>query len=132
MEFSFGKEYKLCSKKEIDALFGNGKRIRVFPFQLIYAETETVHPKRFQVLMAVPKKNVRKAHNRNYIKRCMREIIRLNKQLIENPLSSSNKNMNLAIVYGQREIENYHQLEPKLVSLLKKFNHLPEFKTNEA
>lgn len=119
MDFKFGKEYKLCSKKNIDTLFAEGRKLRQFPFSMVVNSAEH-HTPPFKILIVVPKKNIRKAHDRNYLKRCVRESIRKNKHILESALNEMNKKINFAFIYTQREISDFHQLEKSTEKALKK------------
>lgn len=122
MDQRFGKEYKLCSKKIIERLFEKGSRLNSFPFSLTYGyETlpdPTVH---FQVVISVPKRIFKRAHDRNRIKRLVRECLRKNKHILEDFLSSeSNKKgqMALFLVYRFNEEPDYDTLMRKMSKLL--------------
>lgn len=82
--YSFGKSEKLCSESIISRLFAEGRSFKVFPLRVFVLSIDTAAANA-QVLISVPKKRVRKAHDRNRIKRLVREVYRLNKpELIEN------------------------------------------------
>lgn len=119
MDFSFGKAYKLCSLKQIDELFKEGKRLREFPFQFVFQET-TKENIPFQVIVSVSKRNFKRAHDRNLVKRRMREILRMNKAILENNLKETNKQLNIAVIYAHREILEFQQMERKLIKGLHK------------
>ena len=80
---NFGKEYKLCSKIQIDQVFDSGSRISQFPFQSIIQLASFTQNVPFKVLISVPKKRFKKSVDRNYVKRLMREVIRKNKLNLE-------------------------------------------------
>ncbi len=122
MDQRFGKEYKLCSKKIIERLFKEGKRLNSFPFGLTYGYEEL--PKAeipFQIVISVPKKNFKRAHDRNRIKRLMKECLRKNKYILEDFLAGeSNKNgqMALFLVYRFNEELDYETIMRKMSKLL--------------
>lgn len=120
MDFSFGKEYKLCSLKQIDYLFKEGKKIKEYPITIIYSPTELVLTTHFQLLISVPKRLFKKAHDRNYIKRCVKEIVRKNKCELEMQLETNNKKLIFAIVYTSKEHLAFSILEQKLVKAIAK------------
>lgn len=120
MNFSFGKEYKLCSHNQIDSLFKEGKKVKEFPLTVIYTYTEIEIPKSFQLLISVPKRLFKKAHDRNYIKRCIREVVRKNKQELETELETNNKKLIFAIVFTSKEQLTFSLLEQKLIKALGK------------
>lgn len=122
MNQSFGKEYKLCSKKIIGRLFESGKRLSSFPFALTYDFEDLPDPAApFQVVISVPKRNFKRAHDRNRIKRLVRECLRKNKYILEDFLAKeSNKNRQLALflVYRFNEELDYDMLMRKMSKLL--------------
>jgi ribonuclease P protein component len=120
MNFSFGKEYKLCSHNQIDSLFKEGKKVKEYPLTVIYTYTEIDIPKSFQLLISVPKRLFKKAHDRNYIKRCIREVVRKNKQELETELETNNKKLIFAIVFTSKEQLAFSLLEQKLIKALGK------------
>ena len=120
MEFTFGKAYKLCSVKRIDRLFSEGKRLKAYPITVMFQETEEEMEHAFQVIFSVPKKRMRHAHDRNYVKRCFREILRLNKATLENHLTFCHKKINFALIYQLNERIPYVELEQKLLGAITK------------
>ena len=82
MKFTLGKDEKLKSRKLIEHLFGEGKRVKSFPLQLIYLQISHDSEFPIKVGFSVPKRVVKLAVDRNRIKRMMREAYRLNKYLI--------------------------------------------------
>ena len=63
------KELMLVNKKEIELLFQKGKVVKFFPL-LLYS----MNSSKKKVLFSVPKKKVRRAIDRNRIKRQLRAI----------------------------------------------------------
>lgn len=103
MNQSFGKEYKLCRRKLIDGVFKTGKVIKQYPFVVHFLEVDEKLEAPFQVTISAPKRNFRKAHDRNRIKRLMRETIRFNKMILEDKISKSQKNIIMFMVYISKE-----------------------------
>jgi ribonuclease P protein component len=120
MDYSLGKAYKLCSVKRIDRLFSEGKRLKAYPITVMFQETDEEMEHSFQVLFSVPKKRLKHAHDRNYVKRCFREILRLNKATLENHLTKCNKKINFALIYQLNERIPYVELEQKLLGAINK------------
>ena len=122
MNFTFGKQYRLCSKKKIEEVFQKGNKIHGFPFlssHLIQAEENPS----FKVLLSVPKKFIKKAHDRNYIKRCMREGIRKNKALLEELLILKGISVDIAMVYICKERKVAEEIENKIIDNIKKIKN---------
>ncbi|MEN9972262.1 MAG: hypothetical protein RIS20_609 [Bacteroidota bacterium] len=120
MDFTFGKAYKLCSVKRIDRLFSEGKRLKAFPITVMFQETTEEMPFPFQVIFSVPKKRMKHANDRNYVKRCFREIMRKNKAMLENHLIKCDKKINFALIYQLNERIPYLELEQKLLLAINK------------
>ncbi len=99
--FQFSKKYKLTSKKSIDSLFLNGKKINNNMFRLLWKyEAQTVEGTApFKILIVVPKKNIQLASTRNNIKRKMRESIRLNKSFLDKSIFQKQYTLNIAVIY---------------------------------
>lgn len=108
---NFGKAYKLCSRKTIDRLFKEGKQLRAFPLSMYYLEMEPVEKVPFQVVISAPKRQFKRAHDRNYVKRLIKEVLRKEKQPLEDLLTASGKQLALFIVYTNKEILPYPELE---------------------
>lgn len=116
----FGKAYKLCSRKTIDKLFQEGKQLRAFPLKGYYLEAETVESVPFQVVLSAPKRQFKRAHDRNYVKRLMKEVLRREKQPLEDALRDAGKQLAIFIVYTNKEILAYPELEKCMRKLIAK------------
>ena len=103
MDQTFGKEYKLCSQKKIESLFKTGNTVKKFPLIVHFQEVEETLSKPFQIVISAPKRIYRKAHDRNRIKRLMREAVRKNKTILESYLIPKNQNITLFLVYTNKE-----------------------------
>lgn len=115
----FGKSYKLCSRKAMDDLFASGKRLSKFPLRLVYKTTaDKVLPESFQVMVSVPKRSFKKAHDRNRIKRLMREALRKNKTELESLLQGMNMQVLFSIQYTHNEIITQQELDKQTIKIL--------------
>jgi ribonuclease P protein component len=116
---SFGKEYKLCSKKRISEVFEAKQSIKAYPLIAHFKELDrTDETTPFQVVLSAPKRNFRKAHDRNRIKRLMREAIRKNKLPLESFLEERGKCLALFVIYTSREELSLAVLEKKTKQLI--------------
>jgi len=93
------KAERLSSKKIIDSLFNEGNSFNLYPFKIIWINTELPGDYPAQVLITVSKRNFRKAVQRNRIKRIIREAYRYNKSDFYNFLTINKQHCALAIVY---------------------------------
>jgi ribonuclease P protein component len=116
------KAYKLCSLKKIEALYKTGALIKAYPLRVLYI-AEAIGPNEesseaFQVLFSAPKRRFKRAHDRNYIKRLMREVLRKNKMPLLAALQQNNKKMVFSLTFVSDERPSYQLLEQKLCKAL--------------
>lgn len=71
-------------------------------------------------MFVVPKRAFKKAHDRNKLKRRMREAYRLNKATLYTTLGSTNKKMILSFLFIGKKEEDYQKIEAAIVYQLKK------------
>jgi ribonuclease P protein component len=129
MNEKFGKEYKLCSQKLIQTIFDQKQSIKTYPFVLHYSILPVKIDALFQITVSVPKRNFKKAHDRNRIKRLMREAIRKNKLILEPFLIENKKHVALFMIYTAREEIMYDVIFKKTTIL---FTQLIKEISNEA
>ncbi len=119
---SLPKAFKLCSLKKIEELFAHGSLIKVFPLRVLFLienlENEASIEAPFQVLFSAPKRRFKRAHDRNYVKRLMREVLRKNKGVLIEQLRAQNKKLVFSLTYVSDERPNYQLLEQKLCKAL--------------
>ncbi len=117
MDQSFGKEYKLCSKKVMDTIFEEGKTEKVYPFLLRYLAVDLKTEKRFQIVISVPKRKFKRAVDRNRIKRLIREAVRKKKYIIEEAMTAEEQQLALFLIYTSNEEETYQKILDKIEAL---------------
>lgn len=117
MDFNYPKNEKLKSRKTIDLLFSEGKSVSKYPLRLVFIENLDSNLK---IIMgvSVSKKHFKKAVDRNYFKRVLRECYRLNKHLL---LENSEKKYSMMFFYQTKERLNYHEINEKTIQLFEKF-----------
>ena len=113
-----GKSERLKSRKQIDALFENGKKITLFPFRLLYrTESGKVMLK---AGFTVSSKNFPRAVDRNRIKRLTRESYRLQKKDLESLVSKNDYILHLFFIYTGREIPEYEETHAGIKQVMDK------------
>ena len=92
---------------------------KAYPFIVLFREVKDI---KFPALMtvAVPKKQIRNASDRNLIKRRAREVYRQQKSELYNSLVEQNKMMELVFLYQSRQIEEYKSIEKSIQKLIYK------------
>jgi ribonuclease P protein component len=120
MQFSYPKNEKLKSHKTIDRLFSEGKSVSKYPLRLVYVEnTEEQNSEKVLMGVSVSKKYFKKAVDRNYFKRVLRECYRLNQNLLK---ENHEKPYAFMFFYQTKEKLSYQEIEEKTIQLFQKFN----------
>ncbi len=119
MKFTYPKHEKLKSKTTIDLLFSEGKSVSKYPLRLVYVENKEPNAELIKMGVSVSKKYFKKAVDRNYFKRVLRETYRLNKHLLIDHLEKPHAFM---FFYQSKERISYQEIEEKTVQLFQKFN----------
>ena len=73
--YSFDKTRRLLNKADFDYVFSEAKKTATKEFIILYRQNDIGHAR---LGLAIAKKKVLKAHDRNYIKRLFRESFRIN------------------------------------------------------
>lgn len=115
LRFTLGKAEVLSSKIKIKELFTNGSSFRLYPLRLIFLKAKSESPVH-QVVFSVPKRLFKRAVDRNYLKRRLKEAYRLQKHNLSAPTNS--ESFLLAIVYTGKEKREYAFIADKLKTLL--------------
>jgi len=121
-QFGFEKKEKLKSSKTISELFMSGKSEFEFPIKLIFQKLENSNQAN-KIAFVASKKKYPKAHQRNRIKRILRESYRLNKLELQKLSSVLNCSYGLIIIYvGDLNIR-FDKTEMAIKSLLLKVSN---------
>ncbi len=119
MNQKYQNKEKLKSKKLLDELFLNGKKLNSYPIKLVYKQINFEDDCNYKIGVSVPKRNFKKAVDRNRIKRLLREAYRLNKNLIYN---KENKKYVCMLIYIGKDKVEFQELSGKIKKLFNKFN----------
>ena len=116
---TFTKAERLCSKVIIDEVFAKGRTVTGPLFKLIWLESKEKQEYPLQVVITVPKRNFKKAVDRNKLKRRIREAYRKNKAGVY--AKTGSKSYGLILIYTGRTIVEYGEIEEKIIKLLERF-----------
>ena len=118
MQFTYPKKEKLKSKTTINLLFSEGNSVSKFPLRLVYVENKEPNAELMKMGVSVSKKYFKKAVDRNYFKRVLRETYRLNKHLL---IDNLEKPYAFMFFYQTKERLSYQEIEEKTIQLFQKF-----------
>jgi ribonuclease P protein component len=123
--FTLGKNERLKRRKIIEQLFNKGKNINVFPFRVHYMPGyNTSGP--VQAGFTVSSRHFKKAVDRNRIKRLMREAWRLQKNSLQEKLSTAHKQLVVFLVYTGKDILPWETANEKIAVILKKLTSIAD------
>ena len=115
MNNTLGKKERLKSRKLIGRLFEEGTSIKNFPFRLVYIITDPISITSVKASFSVPKRNFKKAVDRNRIKRLIREAYRLEKK---NVFKGSNFHCVFMITFIGKKEPVFSEVQEKIQELL--------------
>ncbi|WP_289663905.1 ribonuclease P protein component [Flavobacterium panacagri] len=118
MNFNYPKNERLKSKTTIGLLFSEGKSVSKYPLRLVYRQAEENSEEQTKVGVSVSKKYFKKAVDRNYFKRVLRETYRLNKHLL---LDNLNEKYSIMLFYQTKDRLSYEEINTKTIQLFEKF-----------
>jgi ribonuclease P protein component len=126
MNFTYPKNEKLKSKITIGLLFTEGKSVSKYPLRLVYKAGSFGNPEsqnfgtgeKIKMAVSVSKKNFKKAVDRNYFKRVLRETYRLNKHLL---IDNLDQPYSFMFFYQTKDRLTYEEINTKTIQLFEKF-----------
>jgi ribonuclease P protein component len=118
MNFTYPKNERLKSKTTIGLLFSEGKSVSKYPLRLVYRIGEANQEEKIKIGVSVSKKYFKKAVDRNYFKRVLRETYRLNKHLLWDNLEEPYSFM---FFYQSKDRLTYQEINTKTIQLFEKF-----------
>ena len=114
----FKKQERLSGDLAFVKIIQNGKSYFKFPYRFVYRIINGNQEYPVKVGFSVPKRNIRRAVKRNYIKRRLKEVYRLNKQRLYKHLQDYNVSIELIIIYIDKKVINYREIEQTLPEYL--------------
>jgi ribonuclease P protein component len=114
-------DHRLKGKILIDKVFTEGKSVFTYPVKMYYLkQAESGVQNAYHCGVSVSKRNLKRAVDRNLIKRRMREALRL--QIHDSGVLITDNTLNLMLVYVGKEIITYDVIYQSLKRNLKKLN----------
>jgi len=118
--FTLGKFERLKSSVLIDKLFKEGKAVKLHGFTLLYLyhPLSSFYPA--QATFTASKRNFRHAHDRNSVKRLLREAYRQLKPEFYKFLAAQSQQIAVCIIYNGREVPTLAEVQRNLEKAIKK------------
>ena len=121
-DFTLPASMRLKSAKSIDLLIAKGKRHWVSPFGAIALEVPFDEEAPLKVAFAAPKRKLKKAIDRNRMKRLMRESFRLNKSELLTSCLEQKRGLLILFVSQCNTTVDYSKTQEKIKLLLQRLN----------
>ena len=117
---TFPKSEHLCRKKLLTDLFKDGSSFVVHPFRVVWMEVELPEPVPVQMAISVPKRKLKHAVQRNYVKRLIREAYRHEKHIHYRHFEGQEKQCAMMLIYLGGERPDYNQIHDKIILTLQR------------
>ena len=114
-KFPFGKKHKLKNKKEISTIFEKGKSLSFSDIKIKYFVVFEHNSKVQKWAISIPKKYIKKAVERNKIRRKIREYLRLNINKLDN---YNNFNIKILIIYTSKKHDNFKSIKKQITTVI--------------
>ncbi len=115
---TFRKHEHLCGKLRIRDVALTGAAVHVPPFKLVGKVMELPTHAPAQIAFAVPRRNLKRAVDRNRIKRLMREAYRTNKNELYAKLEGREQKIAWLVVFQGRADIDLRSTEQKITKAL--------------
>jgi ribonuclease P protein component len=118
MNYRLPKSERLHAEKLIKELFSEGSSFFLYPFKVLFYVKGESEKGTVQVLFSVSKKKIKKANQRNLVRRRIKEAYRLNKSL----LTLDSKDISVGLIYVASDLMEFSDLQSKIIPILKKLS----------
>lgn len=118
---TFRKAERLNGRKAIEQLVKSGRNITIAPFKLIWLPYALPTDFPAQIAFSVPKRNFKKAVDRNRMKRLMRESYRKNKSDIYSLLAERKIQCALLLYYSGKVQLSLSETDIKIKQIVQRF-----------
>jgi ribonuclease P protein component len=122
IRYTLCKDERLSRRKLIEALHQEGKPLKTPAIILLYRMTEVPCEFPAQAMFSVSKRIFKRAHDRNRVKRLLREAYRKQKHIVYTSLQAIDKQATLHFIFTGKQLPNQAYVFGKLTDLLSRFS----------
>ena len=115
---TFRKTERLCSNRVIAELFETGKQFFTPYFRVLWDIDAGAKKSPAQIVVSIPKREIRKAVKRNLIRRRIREAYRKNKNQLYEYLDNMGIGINIVLVFRKNDVPDYQETEQAVKDFL--------------
>ena len=119
---TFSKNERLKSKIEISRVINDGIFLFSEHISLTYIESTDIDSKFNKVAVSIPKKHFKSAVKRNKLKRQIKEVYRLNKDIINNVSDLTSCYYNMMFIYRSKKLIPFQSIKEQVTGLLTKMS----------
>ncbi|MFW6019254.1 MAG: ribonuclease P protein component [Bacteroidales bacterium] len=135
-KYGLSREERISNKKELNLLFRLGISFFIYPFHVFVVGTKPKKQHTIKVLVSASKKKVKKASQRNHLKRLMREAYRKNKHSLSNYYSQKHDTtLLIAIIYTDEKTLSAEKVEQKIQAIIQRLlslhDKIPHFNMHQ-
>lgn len=123
---TFKKSERLCKRTDIDFLLQKGQSFNRFPLRVTYVKQTVTAPIALRIAISVPKRRIRKAVDRNRIKRLIREAFRLQKKELTLFLKENKQSIDVLLVYTGDLNITFTLIQGKIMLILQRLKQVHE------
>ena len=102
------------TKTEINNLYRTGQKLNYSSFYVFWDFNKNSNNNPLRLVISIPKKKIKKAVERNYIKRCVKELYRINKVSLSKEIMHP---INIIMIYNKTQLIEFHQLQEEFLTL---------------
>jgi ribonuclease P protein component len=117
---TLGRAERLTLKKRIEELMAAGQSLKMPGMTLVFKPMELPTPFPAQVMFSASKRNFKRSHDRNRIKRLMREGYRKQKHIVYSFLSERKTQCAMLFIFTGKYIPEQEAIRSKIFILLRR------------
>jgi ribonuclease P protein component len=121
---TFRKTERLCSNRVIAELFEKGNQFFTPYFRVIWDLNTGVRTSPAQILVSIPKREIKKAVKRNLIRRRIKEAYRKNKNRLYECLENIDISINIILVFRKNDVPDYQETEQAVKDFLARLSEV--------